>query len=81
MLRCRCRRRILSPRNRDMQEGVAGETERERVEKWRERELVRAGFDEDVAWLLSTHHDVDLHEAIGLLRGGCDQTVAMLILL
>jgi hypothetical protein len=78
-LRCRFRRRILSPRSRDMQEEAA--TEQTRVEKWREQELVRAGFDEDVAWLLSTHHDVDLHEAIKLLRGGCDQTVAMLILL
>jgi hypothetical protein len=56
-------------------------TEQQRVERWREQELVRAGFDQDVAWLLSTHQEVDLHEAIRLLRGGCDQTVAMLILL
>jgi hypothetical protein len=26
-------------------------TEQQRVERWREQELVRAGFDQDVAWL------------------------------
>jgi hypothetical protein len=78
---CRSRRRILSPRSRDMPEVDDAATEQKRVEQWRERELVRAGFDEDVAWLLSTHQEVDLHDAIKLLRGGCDQTVAMLILL
>jgi hypothetical protein len=56
-------------------------TEQKRVEQWREQKLVRAGYDTDVAWLLSTHHEVDVHEAIKLIRGGCDQTVAMLILL
>jgi hypothetical protein len=78
---CRSRRRILSPRSRDMPEVDDAATEQKRVEQWRERELVRAGFDQDVAWLLSTHQEVDLHDAIKLLRGGCDQTVAMLILL
>jgi hypothetical protein len=78
---CLFRRRILSPRSRDMPEVDDAATEQKRVEQWRERELVRAGFDQDVAWLLSTHQEVDLHDAIKLLRGGCDQTVAMLILL
>jgi hypothetical protein len=80
-LRCRCRRRILSPPSRDMPEVDDAATEQKRVEKWREQKLVRAGYDQDVAWLLSTHHEVDVHEAIKLIRGGCDQTVAMLILL
>jgi hypothetical protein len=62
-----------------MQEEAA--TEQQRIEKWREQALVRAGFDTDVAWLLSTRQEVDLHDAIDLLRAGCDQTVAMLILL
>jgi hypothetical protein len=78
---CLFRRRILSPRSRDMPEVDDAATEQKRVEQWRERELGRAGFDEDVAWLLSTHQEVDLHDAIKLLRDGCDQTVAMLILL
>jgi hypothetical protein len=31
--------------------------------------------------VLSGCLDVDLHEAVGLVRGGCDQTLALKILL
>jgi len=57
------------------------ETEAERVERWRAEELERAGYDLSAAAMLAASSDVDLHLAIDLLRKGCDQDVAMQILL
>jgi hypothetical protein len=58
-----------------------GETERERIERWRAAELERAGFEPAAASLLACRADVDLHHAIDLLRRGCPPQLALDILL
>lgn len=60
---------------------MSGVHERERIAEWRETCLLEAGYDEDAAWLLANQDHVDLHLAIDLLRAGCDQTLALVILL
>jgi hypothetical protein len=57
------------------------ETEKERIERWRAEELVRAGFEPAAASLLAGRADVDLHYAADLLRRGCPPAVALDILL
>ena len=57
------------------------ETEKERIERWRAEELVRAGFEPAAASLLAGRADVDLHDAIDLVRRGCPPAVAFDILL
>jgi hypothetical protein len=57
------------------------ETEKERIERWRAEELVRAGFEPAAASLLASRADVDLHYAIDLLRRGCPAELALDILL
>ena len=57
------------------------ETELERVERWRTEELVRVGFDPDVAALMAMEPGVDLHAAIDLIDRGCPPDVAARILL
>jgi hypothetical protein len=57
------------------------ETEKERIERWRADELVRAGFEPAAASLLAGRADVDLHYAADLLRRGCPPEVALDILL
>jgi hypothetical protein len=81
---CLCRRRILSPRSRDMSEGVATDhqdTELERVERWRRQVLIESGYDRKSARTLAICADVDLHVAVQLLRAGCPARVAVRILL
>ena len=56
-------------------------SERDRVEQWRHEELERAGYDPESALVLAASHDVDLHEAVGLLRRGCTVDLALQILL
>jgi hypothetical protein len=48
---------------------------------WRIEQLVRAGFGEEEADLLAQRRDVDLHQAIRLLRTGCSPELALQILL
>lgn len=55
-------------------------TEREKVEDWREVELLRAGFPPDDAIALARLSHVDLHQAVELLAGGCDVALAVKIL-
>jgi hypothetical protein len=55
--------------------------ETDEVLRWRFEELVRGGFDPGDARLLASHPDVDLHQAVELLRDGCPQSTALLILL
>lgn len=55
-------------------------TERERVEDWREHELLRAGYPADDAIDLSRLAHVDLHRACWLLANGCDVVTALRIL-
>ncbi len=56
------------------------ETELDRVERWRTAELMRAGFAGDDAVALAARLEVDLHEAIELVRRGCPPELAFRIL-
>ncbi len=56
-------------------------TEIDRVERWRQEALERAGYDAESAFVLAASHDVDLHEAVGLLERGCTVDLALQILL
>ena len=52
-----------------------------RIEQWRHEELERAGYDPESAIVLAASHDVDLHEAVNLLRRGCSVDLALQMLL
>jgi hypothetical protein len=56
------------------------ETELERVERWRTRELLRVGLAADDAIALAARLDVDLHEAISLVQRGCPPELVVRIL-
>jgi hypothetical protein len=56
------------------------ETELDRVERWRTAELMRVGFAGDDAVALAARLDVDLHEAIELVKRGCPPELAFRIL-
>ena len=56
------------------------ETELDRVERWRTTELMRVGFAGDAAVALAARLEVDLHEAIELVRRGCPPELAVRIL-
>ena len=56
-------------------------SEIDRIERWRHEELERAGYDPEIALVLSASHDVDLHAAVNLLRRGCSVELALQILL
>jgi hypothetical protein len=64
-----------------LDEPTARETEVDRVTRWRLEQLVRAGFDDAAALLLSAMRHVDLHYASDLLRHGCPAETALRILL
>ncbi len=51
-----------------------------RVLSWRVEQLLAAGFDGDAAFVLALDRDVDLHEAIELVRRGCPPPTALRIL-
>jgi hypothetical protein len=53
----------------------------DRVERWRQGELERAGFSPREAASLATRHDIDLHRAVDLLKSGCPAHLALEILL
>jgi hypothetical protein len=59
---------------------AAQRTEREKVEDWRELELLRAGYPPDDAIDLSRLPHVDLHQAVELLANGCAVATAIEIL-
>jgi hypothetical protein len=56
-------------------------SEIERIERWRHQELERAGYDPESALVLAASHDVDLHDAVELLKRGCTVDLALQILL
>jgi hypothetical protein len=56
------------------------ETELDRVERWRTTELMRVGFAGDDAVALAARLEIDLHEAIELVRRGCPPELAVRIL-
>ena len=58
-----------------------GSIEADAVLRWRFDELVRAGYEPRAATDLASHVEIDLHQAIELLRRGCTQATALLILL
>jgi hypothetical protein len=52
----------------------------DQVYEWRHRALRHAGYPEDQAQRLALRHDVDLHQAVELVRRGCPPGVAYRIL-
>jgi hypothetical protein len=56
-------------------------SEIDRIERWRHDELARAGYDRESALVLAASHDIDLHDAVDLLRRGCSVELALQILL
>jgi hypothetical protein len=60
---------------------VVAETEQERVEHWRAEELVRAGYTPTDAVALAGRHDIDLHQAVELIKLGCPYELAIDILI
>ncbi len=61
--------------------GVEVSHEEGRVIDWRLSALELAGYGPGEAIILALNTDVDLHEAVGLARRGCDPAVALRILL
>jgi hypothetical protein len=57
------------------------ETEEQRIESWRMEALERAGYDRRAAAILACRKDVDLHQAMSLLKHGCSPELALRILL
>ena len=60
---------------------IAEHTEQARIEQWRLEELARAGYDVDAAAIIAVRSDIDLHQAVDLLRAGCSPELALAILL
>jgi hypothetical protein len=60
---------------------VIVESELDRIVRWRSEELERAGYSHDGAASLAPHLEVDLHEAIDLVKRGCPAEIALRILL
>jgi hypothetical protein len=58
-----------------------GQSETRRVLEWRLAQLRRGGFEPEDAALLASHLEVDLHEALALVRRGCPPKTALRILL
>jgi len=56
-------------------------SEIDRIERWRQDELQRAGYGPESALVLAASHDVDLHVAVDLLKRGCPVDLALQILL
>lgn len=59
---------------------TVGRSETELILAWRLEQLARAGFDFELAMELATS-GVDLHEAVDLVRRGCEPALAGRILL
>lgn len=56
------------------------DTEARRVEEWRAKMLVKAGYPRESALSLAADQGVDLHVAIGLLEANCELGTALRIL-
>ena len=61
-------------------EPVAG-SEAERILAWRLEQLARSGFDFEPAMQIALCSEVDLHDAIDLVKRGCEPALAARILL
>jgi hypothetical protein len=53
----------------------------EEILDWRFEQLRRVGYDHDQALVVSRQLEVDLHQAVDLVRSGCSCELALLILL
>jgi hypothetical protein len=51
------------------------------VRAWRFEALRRSGYESDAAVMLAARVEVDLHEAVDLIRRGCPPALAARILL
>jgi hypothetical protein len=60
---------------------VITESELDRIVRWRSEELERAGYSPDGAAALAARLDIDLHEAIDIVKSGCPAEIALRILL
>ena len=60
---------------------VITESELDRIVRWRSEELERAGYSSEGAAALAARLDIDLHEAIDLVKRGCPAEIALRILL
>jgi hypothetical protein len=56
------------------------QTTEEKVEAWRLRTLIKAGYPQQLADELAKRNDVDLHRAVKLVEGGCPPRLAYDIL-
>jgi hypothetical protein len=56
------------------------QTDREKVAGWRLHVLIEAGYPVHLAERLA-HSDADLHQAVELVKQGCEATIAAEILL
>lgn len=62
----------------------AGTDERDehaRVDAWRLEQLLEGGYPQHRAEQLAARHDIDVRQAIALLKAGCPQRTALQILL
>jgi len=50
------------------------------VVRWREEQLLEAGYDAEAALVLAFDREVDLHLAVSLLERGCPAETALRIL-
>jgi hypothetical protein len=50
-------------------------------ENWRLTELFKAGYDAHSAEIIARRPDIDLHQAVELVKKGCTVDVALRILL
>ncbi len=56
------------------------DSELERIERWRSEALIRAGYTAEEAAEIAGRLDIDLHEAIDLVKAGCPSEIAVRIL-
>lgn len=55
-------------------------TELDEVTRWRRVALIRAGYPPKLARAIADRHDIDLHQALELVKAGCPAGVAFRIL-
>lgn len=56
-------------------------TDHDRLEAWRLEQLLQAGYAPFRADLIAARDDIDLHQAVELVKNGCPQRLALKILL
>jgi hypothetical protein len=57
------------------------QTAEEDILDWRFEQLLRVGYERRQARVLSRRREVDLHQAVDLVRRGCPHALALQILL